>query len=605
MSVAVWSTDGLTRHARSVAVAVGICAAAAATAGALALMHGAAHGQSTVLAVTTIVAGCTFVAGGIVAWLRRPDNLTGPLMVVAGFLLFGGSMAQANQSVPFTIGLVVGPIPAAIIGQLMLAFPDGRLHSRWERWAVGAAYFDVIVLQIAMLMFMGFENLSGCPCPDNLLLVRDDMTVHSALMGGQRVVTTAVAVWIGVLLARRWYFASRPLRRAIAPVLSAGAVTVALLVGALLVTNQDVSQVLDVAAEIGLATVPLAYLMGLFAARMARVSVGDLVVELSRLPAPGQLRGALARALGDPSVELAYWIPESQTYVGIEGQPVEVRAAVGRSVSVLEVGGRRVAALLHDPALGENPELLQAVGGAAGLALENERLQAELRAQLEELRDSRARIVDAGDTARRRLERNLHDGAQQRLVALSVALGLAETKLSTDPERAAQLLTGAREELRVALEELREIARGLHPAILGRGLAVALEGVAERSAVPVELCIDADVRPPSPVEATAYYVVSEALTNVARYAQAKAAVVQVTTDDGQLVVEVRDDGVGGADISQGSGLQGLRDRVEAIDGRLVVRSWVGTGTRVTARLPLRLRKAVAGEGDDVEDAAER
>ena len=346
MSVAVWSTDGLTRHARSVAVAVGICAAAAATAGALALMHGAAHGQSTVLAVTTIVAGCMFVAAGIVAWLRRPANLTGPLMVAAGFLLFGGSLAQANQSVPFTIGLVVGPIPAAIIAQLMLAFPDGRLHSRWERWAVGAAYFDVIVLQIAMLMFMGFENLSGCPCPDNLLLVRDDMTVHSALMGGQRVVTTAVAVWIGVLLARRWYFASRPLRRAIAPVLSAGAVTVALLVGALLVTNQDVSQVLDVAAEIGLATVPLAYLMGLFAARMARVSVGDLVVELSRLPAPGQLRGALARALGDPSVELAYWIPESGTYVGIEGQPVEVRAAAGRSVSVLEVGGRRVAALL-------------------------------------------------------------------------------------------------------------------------------------------------------------------------------------------------------------------------------------------------------------------
>jgi signal transduction histidine kinase len=213
--------------------------------------------------------------------------------------------------------------------------------------------------------------------------------------------------------------------------------------------------------------------------------------------------------------------------------------------------------------------------------------------------------VDAGDTARRRLERNLHDGAQQRLVALSVALGLAETKLATDLGRAAELLTGAREELRVALEELREIARGLHPAILGRGLPVALEGAAERSPVPVELRIDADIRPSPPVEATAYYVVSEALTNVARYAHAKAAVVQVTTDGDQLVVDVRDNGIGGADISKGSGLQGLRDRVEAIDGRLEVRSSIGTGTCVTARLPMRLPTAVAGEGDDVDDAAKR
>jgi len=605
VTIAVWSANGLSRHATSVAVGIGLCAAAAAAASALALTRGAAHGQSTALAVTTIVAGSMFVAAGIVAWLRRPANLTGPLMIAAGFLLFGGSLAQANQSLPFTIGLVVGPIPAAIIAQLMLAFPDGRLHSRWERLAVGAAYFDVIVLQIAMLMFMGFENLSGCPCPDNLLLIRDDMTVHSALMGSQRVVSTIVAVWIGVLLARRWQTASRPLRRAIAPVLFASAVTVVLIVSSLLVTNETAAQALHVASQIGLATVPVAYLMGLFAARMARVSVGDLVVELSRQPAPGQLRVALAHALRDPSLELAYWIPESGTYVGIEGQPVDVRAAAGRSVTVLEVGDRRVAALLHDPALGENPQLLQAVGSAAGLALENERLQAELRAQLTKLRDSRARIVDAGDTARRRLERNLHDGAQQRLVALSVALGLAETKLATDLGRAAELLTGAREELRVALEELREIARGLHPAILGRGLAVALEGVAERSSVPVELRIAADVRPSPPVEATAYYVVSEALTNVARYAHAKAAVVQVTTDGDQLVVDVRDNGIGGADISKGSGLQGLRDRVEAIDGRLEVRSSIGTGTCVTARLPMRLPTAVAGEGDDVDDAAKR
>jgi signal transduction histidine kinase len=393
------------------------------------------------------------------------------------------------------------------------------------------------------------------------------------------------------------------LRRAVTPLLSAGAVTIVLLVASLLASDSGVSRAFAVADRIALAAIPVAYLAGLFQARMARLSVSDLVVELGRQPAPGQLRDALARALRDPTLELAYWIPESDAYVGIDGQPVQVHAADGRAVTVLDVAGRRVAALVHDEALAETPELLDGVASAAGLALENERLQAELRAQLEELRDSRARIVEAGDTARRRLERNLHDGAQQRLVALSVGLGLAEAKLATDPLRAAEMLTAARVELTAALEELREIARGLHPAILSRGLGVALEAVAERSPVPVELCVDAGVRAPAAVEAAAYYVVSEALTNVARYAQASTAVVRVTSGNGQLRVGVSDDGIGGAEIVKGSGLQGLRDRVEAIDGRLEIRSRTGAGTHVIAHLPLHLRKAVADS--EAADAAGR
>ena len=592
MSIAARSAYGLSRHARPVAIGVAVCAAAAAIAGAVALTRGEARGQTTLLAVTTIVAGCTFVAGGIVAWLRRPANLTGPLMMVAGFLLFGTSMAQAQQSLPFTVGLVIGAVPAAVVAQLVLAFPDGRLHSRWERLVVGAAYVDVVVLQVAMLMFMGFEHINGCPCPDNLLLIRDDARIHSALMGSQRVLTVVVTAALAVLLARRWRAASAPLRRAIAPVLWTTAVTIVLLVAAELTTDA-VSRGLAAASRIALATVPIAYLLGLFTARIARVSVSDLVVELGRLPGPGQLRIALARALRDPSLELAYWIPDLETYVGLDGQPVDVGATPGRAVTVVEHGGRRVAALIHDPALGENPELLGAVGSAAGLALENERLQAELRAQLEELRDSRARIVEAGDIARRRLERNLHDGAQQRLVALSVALGLAERKLTTDAQQAAAMLQTARGELTVALEELREIARGLHPAILSRGLAVALEGVAERSPVPVQLHVYGGARPPPSVEAAAYYVVSEALTNVARYAHASAATVRVTRDAGRLRVEVSDDGLGGATITRGSGLQGLRDRVEAIGGHLEVQSQHGRGTRVIAVLPLQHRETTA------------
>jgi signal transduction histidine kinase len=596
VSIAVRSLDALSRHTRPVVLVVSITAVVAATAGAVALTQGVARGQTTLLAVTTIIAGCTFVGGGIVAWLRRPINLTGPLMVIAGFLLFGSSLAQADQSVRFTIGMVVGPIPAAVIAQLILAFPDGRLHSSWERLTIGAAYVNVTILQVAMLMFMGFEHLSGCPCPENLLLVGDNNLIHGALMSTQRLLNVAVTISIALILAVRWRSASRPLRRAVAPLLSAAVITIVFEMASLLVSNPDASLAFSVAARVALATVPIAYLVGLFFARMARAGVSDLVVELGRLPAPGQLRAALAHALRDPSLELAYWIPESETYVGIDGQLVQVQAGVDRAVTVVEVGGRRVAALVHDPALGENRELLAGVGSAAGLALENERLQAELRAQVEELRDSRARIVEAGDTARRRLERNLHDGAQQRLVALSIALGLANTKLVTDPPTAAAMLATAQTEATAALEELREIARGLHPAILGRGLAMALEAVAERSPVPVDLRVECATRPPPTVEAAAYYVVSEALTNVARYAHAGGAVVRVKEEESRLCVEVSDNGIGGAEISTGSGLQGLRDRVEAIDGRLEVRSPAGSGTRVIATLPLQMRNHVGESG---------
>jgi PAS domain S-box-containing protein len=201
----------------------------------------------------------------------------------------------------------------------------------------------------------------------------------------------------------------------------------------------------------------------------------------------------------------------------------------------------------------------------------------------EELRASRARIVEAGDAERRRLERNLHDGAQQRLVSLSLALRLAQGKLAADPEGSGEILAKASGELSLALEELRELARGIHPAVLtDRGLAAALESLAERAPVAVELDGVPEERLPAPVEAAAFYVVSESLTNVAKYAQASLARVSVTRSNGRAVVEVRDDGVGGADPARGSGLRGLADRVEALDGRLEVTSSPGRGTHVKA-----------------------
>jgi signal transduction histidine kinase len=257
-----------------------------------------------------------------------------------------------------------------------------------------------------------------------------------------------------------------------------------------------------------------------------------------------------------------------------------------RFVSVVERDGRRVGALVCDPALGEQPRLVGSVGAAAALALENERLEAELRARLEELRSSRARIVQAADAERRRLERDLHDGAQQRLVALAVTLRLARSKVESDPAAAAELLDEASSELGTATEELRELARGIHPAVLtDRGLEAALGALAGRAPVPVELLAVPDGRLPGPVESAAYFVVAEALTNVAKYAQATHAEVRVEQSNGRVLVEVSDDGVGGADPARGSGLRGLADRLAALDGRLEVTSPGASGTVVRAEMP--------------------
>jgi signal transduction histidine kinase len=202
------------------------------------------------------------------------------------------------------------------------------------------------------------------------------------------------------------------------------------------------------------------------------------------------------------------------------------------------------------------------------------------------LRASRARLVEAGDAERRRLERNLHDGAQQRLVSASIALAIAEGKVDQDPAAARELVASVREELAAALEELRELARGLHPAILSRGLEPALRALVERCPVPVALAADVPPELPATLAATAYYVVAEALTNVARHADAASASVSVSVLDAAVVIEVADDGAGGATVRDGSGLEGLRDRVDAIGGRLDVHSPAGGGTRLTLRLPL-------------------
>jgi len=318
------------------------------------------------------------------------------------------------------------------------------------------------------------------------------------------------------------------------------------------------------------------------------VPLRDVARKLLTTPASpgGAVREALAESIGDRRLAIAYWLPERSSFVDEHGLPVELpETGSGRTWTAVEHEGRRVAAIIHDAELDARPELVRAAAAGSVLALANERLKAELRARVEEVRASRARIVEASMEARRRLERDLHDGAQQQLVALSLDLHLIKNRVSADPDTIA-LVEASIEKLATALAELRELARGIHPAILSeRGLSAALPALVERAPVPVRCDIQVEERLPPAIEAAAYFVVAEALTNITKYSRAENAAVVLRWDGDCVEVEVTDDGVGGADPAQGSGLRGLEDRLSALDGSLAVHSPSGAGTEVVARLP--------------------
>ena len=527
----------------------------------------------------------SYVITGLVAWWRRPHNRLGPLMIAAGFGVFLSSLASANRALPYTIGIAFDLVAAVLFLHVFLAFPSGRLEGRVERALVGIGYFTALGVQLVGMVLGGFG-------PDNLLALFDEPETAYTLLRAQLLVLSAIALGgIAVLLVRRRRSGPH-LRRSLAWL--ADSFAVALLMIAFLYTSAALGLVSGQPAfetirrltlfAIGLA--PIVFLIGLLDARLARSAVGDLFVELRRDLAPGELRAALARALRDPSLTLAYWLPEYESWADVDGHAVELPDGKRGRAATLVAGreGLPVAALIHDASLRDEPGLLDVVTAAAAIALENARLSVELHARLEELRGSRARLVEAGDSERRRLERNLHDGAQQRLVAIALQLRLLENRVSDDPA-AAEMASAARDELSRSLDELRELARGLHPAVLEHGLGAALDALATRSKIPTTVRYDVPGRLPEPVELAAYFVAAEALTNVAKYADASAASVRAWRDGEFAVVEVADDGVGGADDSQGSGLRGLADRVEALDGRLRVVSPAGAGTVVTAELP--------------------
>jgi signal transduction histidine kinase len=482
-----------------------------------------------------------------------------------------------------TVWMLAHGLQPAAYGLMVLAYPSGRLHARTERLLVSIAAAVGIVWMGAPMLFFDPEGCASCTPRVSSWLYTG--TRFDYLRVGQVtwVVFVALGVWFVVLLVRRLLAAPPGARITLLPIGFAVLFTAAEFIAQRIVWLggwESPGAALDWIDRANAILLPLAIFVGLAEIRRRRGPLGDLVVELERA-GPGEIGQALSRTLGDPTLELLLWLPDRRGFVDENGQPMDTSTIPdGRALTEIGPPGEPLAALLHDERLLGQRALLEAAGSAARLAFENARLQAELRAQLTELRASRARIVEAADSERRRLERDLHDGAQQRLLALGLAL-----QLLRDGSGDEELLAQAETELQTALRELRDLARGIHPTILTeQGLGAAVRSLGDRLPVPVRV-EGGDERYPASVETALYFVVAEALTNITKHAEARSAAVSLARENGKLVVEISDDGRGGAAARHGGGLQGLTDRVAAAGGTLRITSESGAGTTLRVEVP--------------------
>jgi len=504
--------------------------------------------------IPDLAVGWTFVGCGLVAWARRPESRTGPLMAATGCTWFLWNFASVGVAVVAWVAAHLVYLHRGALVHLVLTYPSGRPGSRPVRGAVAAGYAVAVITPL-------WRSPGATILLAGLLVAVCARDAVRAVGRARR--ARLVALWAAAGLS----------------VVLAGTA-----VARLLLPPEQVSGPLLLANELTLCVLAGALLAGLLVAPWQRAAVTDLVVELGEARS-GTLRGELSRALGDPSLEIGYWLPERGAFVDAEGHVLALPdPGSGRSVTVVEHDGEPVAVLLHDPAVLEDPGLLEAVTSAAQLAVSNARLQGEVQARVEELAASRRRILDARDEERRRLERRLHEGAEQRLGELAVTL--RQGRRSASDERTRQQIARTEDQLARTLEELRRLAHGLHPRILSEhGLEAALVALASEFPVPVEIDVTGS-QPPLRVGVVAYFVCAEALANVAKHAAAARVTVAVAVGEGRVRVEVSDDGVGGADPARGSGLRGLADRVETIGGTLQVESAPGHGTRLAAEIPL-------------------
>jgi signal transduction histidine kinase len=539
-----------------------------------------------------VLVGWSFLFAGLVATRRRPANPTGLLISLVGLAWFGTDFGWFPTPWGQESGLLLKSAFLAVLAHLYIVYPRGRPSGARELAAVIAVYSFFVVSTLVTNLTYDAHRLGCQACASNPIYLPAGASLNPALSNISAAMTAIIAAVVLGLVAMRWARASRPARRTLAPAIwSAGPiflVVLAIQLNNLGLVPAAAEQVLGPLQLVAFGLLPLALMVGVLRTQLGRAAVSDLVLALSRAPLPGTLRDLLARALGDPSLELALALPGGG-FVDSQGTAMRLpEAGSRRGVTVIATEGRPMAALVHDPLLDESdPGLVAAAGSAALLALENERLQAEVLATLEEVRASRVRILEAADAERRRVERDIHDGAQQRLVALGLTLRLARNHAATTgDEQLATELEGAADQLKGALAELRELAQGIHPATLSRaGIGPALRSLAELSPVPVEIRHTPHERLPAGVEAAAYFVVSEALANTAKHAGASRISVVVKRTGDLLMVDIQDDGSGGAGTGGGSGLVGIRDRVTALGGRLEISSPRGVGTTIHVEIP--------------------
>ncbi len=541
----------------------------------------------TPILISMVVVGLSFMVAGLAAWQRWPASRLGLLFTIVGYLyLVPYVLVNLANPVAFTIGNLSEGFYGAALAQLGLAWPSGRLRSRFECGVVSAEYVSAVGFSLASMMFWN-PAFSGCnaSCPANLLLVHSSRPVWDAINTVSGFVGLVLTGIVLTLIIRHWRSARGWSRRAMVPL-----VWISLAVGAeQILIGGALNLPLSGLVAFGLAPLvllagPALFVISTVRARTAGGALGTAIVDLEPGAPPGRLRDALARALGDSTLQLAFRRPDGSGYLDTSGQAVAV-AGPDSGRAMAPVAGVE-AVLVYDKGLELEPQLVKLTAAAASMALEHARLQAEVRAQLEQVRASRTRIVEAGDAERRRLERDLHDGAQQRLVTLSLALGMARDRAAAADPELGSLIDSASKEAREALTELRELARGIHPAVLTEtGLTGAVQALVERSPVPTTITAVPDERFPAAIEATAYFVVSEALANVAKHARADGAQVLIRKFPGRLLVEVSDDGAGGVRPERGSGLRGLADRVASVGGVLRVDSPPGGGTRLEADIP--------------------
>ncbi len=547
------------------------------------------------------------MAVGLFAMERTPFRRFGQLLTAAGAMWFLTTLANAGDPVAYSIGRVAAWIGEPLLVYLLLSFPTGRLTSRADRVIASLIALLVLVLYLPTALLVDSYPVpvpwTSCvaSCPGNAFMVvgSEPGVVEDVIRPLRELLTVGLFAAVAVRLAQRLH-SSTPLgRRALAPVLAVAWLHVAAFSGILLARRiAPDAGVHEVSVWVLTLTVPLAalaFLVGLVRWWVyIATATQRLAARLRGHPEPDDLRAALAEAFDDRSLDVVYWIGDGNGHwADAQGLPVvSPEAADGRAVTEVRDGERRVAAIIHDAALEDDRAFIDTATSYSLMTLDNHRLSAQTSSLLRAVRESRSRIQSAADDERRRIERDLHDGAQQRLVALRIKLELAAERTDrgdADGDAGAAMLRGLGEEVEQALEEVRSLARGIYPAPLAdHGLVGGLRAAALRSPLPTTVLAAGVGRHPREIESAAYFCCLEALQNVAKHAAGATAAVIELRDDGVLRLEVRDDGAGfdQRDVEAGSGITNMRDRLAAVGGELILRSEPGRGTIVTGTIPL-------------------